>query len=153
MNVEGVDDYYDDLFNVDFEYGRFFTPAEVSGGRRVAILGWQTARDLFGESNPVGETINIENHRFEVIGVVEEQGGPAYYNGGLLPGLAKAIVPIGVVFALTLLVKGHVNVDLIYGSRSQRTKAILDVLTAVSTRPSLPPIEWKKYSVGFNPLL
>ena len=39
--------------------------------------------------------------------VVEQKDEPAHYDGGLLPGLAKAIVPIGVVFALTLLVKGH----------------------------------------------
>jgi multisubunit Na+/H+ antiporter MnhB subunit len=28
-------------------------------------------------------------------------------HGGLLPGLAKAIVPIGAIFALTMLIKGH----------------------------------------------
>jgi len=33
--------------------------------------------------------------------------------------------------AYTLSVKGHVNVDIIYGSRSPRMKAILDVCTAV----------------------
>ncbi|MBN1856908.1 MAG: TRAP transporter small permease subunit [Dehalococcoidia bacterium] len=32
--------------------------------------------------------------------------------------------------AYTLLHKGHVNVDIIYGSRSARTRAILDVCTA-----------------------
>jgi TRAP-type mannitol/chloroaromatic compound transport system permease small subunit len=33
--------------------------------------------------------------------------------------------------AYTLLVKGHVNVDIIYGSKSPRTRAILDLCTAV----------------------
>jgi TRAP-type mannitol/chloroaromatic compound transport system permease small subunit len=33
--------------------------------------------------------------------------------------------------AYTLLVKGHVNVDIIYSSKSPRTQAILDVCTAV----------------------
>jgi TRAP-type mannitol/chloroaromatic compound transport system permease small subunit len=32
--------------------------------------------------------------------------------------------------AYTLLVQGHVNVDIIYGSRSPRARAILDVCTA-----------------------
>jgi putative ABC transport system permease protein len=75
VNIEGVDFAYQDVFNYDVEYGRFFTPAELSGARRVTILGSQTAKDLFGDDNPVGRTVNVGGHRLEVVGVAAEQGG------------------------------------------------------------------------------
>jgi len=75
VTTAGVDEHYNEVFNFKMETGRFFTPGEVSGGRRVAILGWQTAKDLFGSQNPLGGVVEINKERFEVIGVVSEMGG------------------------------------------------------------------------------
>ena len=41
----------------------------------MAVLGHQTAIDLFGEANPIGETVRVEGRRFQVVGVIEELGG------------------------------------------------------------------------------
>jgi ABC-type antimicrobial peptide transport system permease subunit len=72
--VQGVDDNYARLFNFDIAKGRMLTPGEISGGRRVAVLGWGTTKDLFGDDDPVGQYVDIGGNRFEVIGVAEEQG-------------------------------------------------------------------------------
>jgi len=54
--------------------GEFFDEEQERGSARVAVLG-QTARlDLFGNSDPIGETIRIANIPFEVIGVLETKG-------------------------------------------------------------------------------
>jgi putative ABC transport system permease protein len=74
VTVSGVDENYESIYNFDAESGRYFTPGEITGGRRVAILGYQTAIDLFGDEDPIGQTINIANSRFEVIGVHKERG-------------------------------------------------------------------------------
>jgi len=52
--------------------GRFFTSAEVAAEARVAVLGYQTALDLFGPEEPVGQTIWIARQRFLVTGVLTE---------------------------------------------------------------------------------
>jgi len=75
IQIEGVDENYEAIYEPDLEQGRFFTPGEISGGRRVAILGYQTARDLLGDNPSVGETIQISGNSFEVIGIHAEQGG------------------------------------------------------------------------------
>jgi len=54
--------------------GEFFDEEQERSSARVAVLG-QTARlDLFGNSDPIGETIRIANIPFEVIGVLETKG-------------------------------------------------------------------------------
>lgn len=52
--------------------GRFFTDLEVLENGPVCVLGSQTATDLFGGDNPVGQTIWVNRNRCEVIGVLAE---------------------------------------------------------------------------------
>jgi putative ABC transport system permease protein len=52
--------------------GRFFTPAEVIGGEAVCVIGSQTAVDLFGGDDPLGQTVWLNHRSFVVIGVMAE---------------------------------------------------------------------------------
>ena len=52
--------------------GRFFTDLEVLEYGPVCVLGSQTATDLFGGDNPLGQTIWVNRNRCEVIGVLAE---------------------------------------------------------------------------------
>jgi putative ABC transport system permease protein len=52
--------------------GRFFTPAEVLEKAPVCVIGWQTAIDLFGGDDPIGQTIRVNRSRCEVIGLITE---------------------------------------------------------------------------------
>jgi putative ABC transport system permease protein len=53
-------------------HGRFFTPAEVTAGAEVCVLAHQTALDLFGGDDPLGESIWLNRRRCQVIGVMRE---------------------------------------------------------------------------------
>jgi putative ABC transport system permease protein len=57
------------------ETGEFFTQQQMTTMARVAVLGHQTAEDLFGGSDPLERTIKINRVHFRVIGVMEEKGG------------------------------------------------------------------------------
>jgi putative ABC transport system permease protein len=52
--------------------GRFFTSIEVLESGPVCVLGSQTAIDLFGGDDPIGQTIWVNRKRCEVIGVLSE---------------------------------------------------------------------------------
>ena len=58
--------------------GRFFTEEEERMRARVALLGQTLVRELFGESNPVGETIAINRIPFQVIGILPEKGASTW---------------------------------------------------------------------------
>jgi len=65
--------------NWPMELGDTFTDADVSGKRKVAVLGKTVVANLFGEgANPVGQTIRINRIPFEVVGVAATKGASPY---------------------------------------------------------------------------
>jgi putative ABC transport system permease protein len=60
--------------NVGVAEGRFLTPGDVAGARRVAVLGPEAKRRLFGAAPALGETIDVNGMRFRVIGISEAKG-------------------------------------------------------------------------------
>jgi putative ABC transport system permease protein len=54
--------------------GRFFSREEVARGAKVAVLGSSVARELFGDSAAVSESLRIAGAPFEVIGLMETRG-------------------------------------------------------------------------------
>ncbi len=75
VELVGGSEGYDKIFEVPVEKGRYFTPAEVSGGRDVAIIGFEVANSLFpnGE-DPIGKSIKIKNMNYIVVGTVKQEG-------------------------------------------------------------------------------
>jgi putative ABC transport system permease protein len=68
--VEGTDASFPEIHQWKFDQGRYFQPADVSSGARVAVLG-PIARDrLFGaDANPAGKSIVLRGQEFRVISV------------------------------------------------------------------------------------
>jgi putative ABC transport system permease protein len=54
--------------------GRPFTEQDVKSATKVALLGQTVVDNLFGDQNPVGQTIRIKNVPFTVIGVLAPKG-------------------------------------------------------------------------------
>ena len=54
--------------------GEAFSAVDLRHVARVAILGSGAARDLFGETSPVGARIQINRVPFTVVGVMSERG-------------------------------------------------------------------------------
>jgi putative ABC transport system permease protein len=61
--------------------GRFYNDDDMNLRRRVAFIGDELARDLFGEKPPVGETLYIDAVPFQVIGVMQKKGQDSSYSG------------------------------------------------------------------------
>lgn len=55
--------------------GRFLSAAECDFGRPVCVIGATVATNLFQHESPLGNKIFIGNLPFEVIGVLDKQGG------------------------------------------------------------------------------
>ena len=60
--------------------GRFLEDEDVRLRRRVAFIGTEVQRKLFGGIPPVGETIRIAGQPFEIVGVLEEKVQLSNYN-------------------------------------------------------------------------
>jgi putative ABC transport system permease protein len=56
------------------QQGSFFNKAELQQNAQVVILGPAIARKLFGSENPLGQTIQMSNFSFQVVGVMQAKG-------------------------------------------------------------------------------
>jgi putative ABC transport system permease protein len=54
--------------------GSFITESDDRARSRVAVLGSEVAKTLFGEMDPTGQSIRIGGRQFQVIGVLESRG-------------------------------------------------------------------------------
>ena len=54
--------------------GFLFTDTDVRSMSRVAVLGETVAQKLFGDTDPIGQTMRIKNSPYLVIGVLERKG-------------------------------------------------------------------------------
>lgn len=60
--------------NLRIARGRFFDRIEQRQNNRVVILGATIARKLFGSKNPLGQSVDMNNLSFQVIGVMQTKG-------------------------------------------------------------------------------
>jgi putative ABC transport system permease protein len=60
--------------NVGIDSGRFIESTDVSSGQRVVVIGQTVANKLFGEFDPLGETVRVNRVPMTVIGVLESEG-------------------------------------------------------------------------------
>ncbi len=60
--------------------GRFFTEEEVKRRAKVAVMGTTVVKQLFGETNPIGETVKINLINFKVIGILPQKGATGFHD-------------------------------------------------------------------------
>ena len=79
-SIAGADEHELEMFPADVTLGRFIEKDDVDSHARVAVLGYQIAKDLLGDQDPVGSRITVKNLSVRVIGVMEEQGTRFFTN-------------------------------------------------------------------------
>jgi len=55
-------------------FGRFLPADDPRYARAFVVLGSKVQQELFGEGNPLGQTVRVGGSRFRVIGVMESKG-------------------------------------------------------------------------------
>lgn len=73
-DIWGITYEYKDVYEVAVERGRYFTQQEIEGGRTVALIGDEVAKQLFPNEEAVGKDIKIKGYKVRVIGVMEREG-------------------------------------------------------------------------------
>lgn len=78
--VLGVNTEYPLIRDWPLASGLFFTANEVRAMRKVVVIGATIAKNLFPDSDPVGQKIRIRNVPFQIVGVLAEKGQSAEGN-------------------------------------------------------------------------
>ena len=72
--IVGVTPEYFDARDWPTTSGRVFTQEDVDGAAKVAILGQTVAQSLFGDTDPIGQTVRVKKLLCTVIGVLDSKG-------------------------------------------------------------------------------
>src|SRR3981081_4193124 len=102
--VTGVTVDYASVRNTPVAVGDWFSKAQVDGRSSVVVLGDSVAKNLFPDSDPVGQTVRMSvggrtGANFRVIGVTEAKGASGLGNTddqGYVPittGMARLVAP------------------------------------------------------------
>jgi putative ABC transport system permease protein len=115
-SLQGTTPEYIEVRNLSVQSGSFITNEDVEARNRVVVVGSTVAANLFGNTNPVGQNIRINNAPFKIIGVLDSKGQSA---GGQDQD-DMVIVPIttaqerlmGITYVQTISVQGA-NADVV----------------------------------------
>ena len=72
--VTGVSPTYPFIRSWGTASGTFFTQSDVDSAAKVTVLGQTVVQNLFGGSSPIGQTVQIGNVPFTVIGTLTAKG-------------------------------------------------------------------------------
>jgi putative ABC transport system permease protein len=70
----------DVIYDSKVASGRFLDDADVAAYSRVVVLGYQVAKDYFGQEDPVGRTVEISKKNYHVVGVMQHGGTKFFSN-------------------------------------------------------------------------
>jgi putative ABC transport system permease protein len=90
ISTKAVDFPYGGMRKLNIDQGRYFEPADFTEHRQVVIFGPHASQKLFNGYPPVGESVQIEGHVFQVIGVLQTKIQDSSNNG---PDNENAFVP------------------------------------------------------------
>ena len=72
--IYGVTPDYFEAREWPLAYGRTFEAQDISTSGKVAIMGQTAVTQLFGDLDPIGQTVRIQTVPFTIIGVLEGKG-------------------------------------------------------------------------------
>jgi ABC-type antimicrobial peptide transport system permease subunit len=75
MNIQGTTPAFLSLRDWDdMAEGASFTDQDVRGANKVCLLGQTIARELFGDDDPIGKEVRLQNVSLKVIGILSRKG-------------------------------------------------------------------------------
>ena len=76
--VAGTTASYQEARKADISEGTFITAADVTEHARVVVIGTTISQDLFGSSDPIGQTIQLNGSNYTVEGLLKSKGSNGF---------------------------------------------------------------------------
>jgi putative ABC transport system permease protein len=74
VEIVGTTPDFPKVRDVEVATGRFITETDVKRKSKVAVLGSGLAQELFGDSDPIGQTVTAGTAKLSVVGVMAPKG-------------------------------------------------------------------------------
>ncbi len=123
--LTGTTEDFPEVRNYALASGQFFTVGDVRAESRVAVIGQTVVDNLFGTTDPIGQSIKINRQGFRVVGVFQSKGASGFTN-------QDDLVAVPITSAWGYLLGGrNRNVQQIY-VEARNTEAIRDAQAEIT---------------------
>ena len=89
--VVGTTVAYQSVLNLNIVKGSYLSDEQVLAMDNVIVLGWNVAEELFGQADPIGQTIRVNSEPFTVVGLLAKSGGMGFFSVD-----DQTFIPLGV---------------------------------------------------------
>ena len=126
--VAGTTASYQEARKADISEGTFITSADVTSHARVVVIGTTISQDLFGSSDPIGQTIKLNGVNYTVEGLLKSKGSNGFQD-------QDSVVLLPLTTAQDFLVghSGQLNQILVVATSSAKVDAAESEATAILT--------------------
>ena len=90
LSVHGIEPQYQEIRTIDIERGRGLRFSDEEQALRVAVIGADASKQLFGSRESLGQTIRLNGIPYTVIGRIRKKDQDSNYSG---PDNDKVFVP------------------------------------------------------------
>ncbi|MBD61523.1 hypothetical protein CL645_01505 [bacterium] len=94
VDVRGVTPAYSSVRSYEIDKGRFLSPLDIEGKKRVTVIGPGLWKKLLPGQDPIGEKIILGGVSFEVIGVLSAKEGGGRGDDGFSSADEISLIPI-----------------------------------------------------------
>jgi putative ABC transport system permease protein len=136
VNIVPVSYEFIEIQGLEFEEGRFYNESEANSAAPVVVIGYDIAKSLFGDAEPIGKKIRLYGQRFSVIGVLKKKGSGLSFGNN---NDTSAFIPVNfarqrfgdnntsVVNVIIIKPKAGVDMDAYKAEISQKLRAFRGV--------------------------
>ena len=141
--VTATDQNWHEAWDWPVADGEPITDEDQATMARVCVLGTTTAKELFGDQNPIGEYVQVGNVRFRVKGVLQTRGVSPH--GGNFD--SRVMIPLSTGLR-RLFNQDHItNIRLKVGDSSRLTQLGEEVRQLLRRRHTITPPKEDDFSV------
>jgi putative ABC transport system permease protein len=141
--VEGASANYFDVVGAEFQDGRPFTEIEDRAAARVAILGANIAKALYGATSPIGKSLSLGGDTYYVVGVLAARRG-SFFGENRQDNVVS--IPLGTV--QKLFPEAEATVLYINASEGRRDAAMLEAESALRKLRRLRPEQANDFNLS-----
>jgi len=76
--IIGTSEFMLEILDIKIEKGRMFNQNDLKSANLVGVIGYETAKALFDNENPIGKKVKIRDKNVKIIGVFPKTGKVAF---------------------------------------------------------------------------
>jgi len=145
MYIVGITEGVMKTSNIIVETGRPINKNDIKYSKNVCLIGQDVKDKLFTSINPVGQTIKVDNHNLQVVGVIEKQ--PEFFGQSMDNYI---VIPITSYESFYGRKRGSVEITIMANSKEEYDATIQAAIGHLRTIRKVPPGKENDFDVFSN---